>query len=213
MLGLPAKAEVSKMLPKKAIYEKFNMTAAQKARLDADIARIAIVGELTSATTQIAVGKTVQGFYVLQISLKNKKYDEKVLAGLQRLIPQRMVLLLQYEEEYCLAYYQTRLFATEWQAQDKLTLPLTGLDLDAVWTNTVKSIVCSTESGAWDRELTLDENITRADAYIRTQREIERLEKLARAEKQPKKKFELVQRINAMRNAEFVIRNGEGNEE
>ena len=202
MLGLPSKAEVSKMLPKKAIYEKFNMNTAQKAKFDADISRINIVSEITPATVQIAEGKTVQCFYILQIILKNKKYDEKVLAGLQRLIPQRMVLLLQHEEEYCLAYYQTRLFVTEWQSQDKLTLPLTGLDLDAVWTNTVKSIVCSTESGAWDRELTLEENITRADAYIRTQREIERLEKLARAEKQPKKKFELIEKIKALKECE-----------
>lgn len=199
MLNLPAKAEVSKMLPKKAIYEKFNMTAAQKAKFDADIARIIIVGELTPATTQIAAGKTVQSFYVLQISLKNKKYDEKVLAGLQRLIPQRMVLLLQYEEEYCLAYYQMRLFTTEWQSLDKIAIPLTGLDLDAVWTNTIRSIVSSEECGEWNRELTLEENIARADAHIRIQREIDRLEAQARKEKQPKKKFELAQKIHELK--------------
>lgn len=76
---------------------------------------------------------------------------------------------------------------------------MAGLDLDAVWANTVKSIVESEESGAWNGELTLDENIARADAYIRTQREIERLEKLARAEKQPKKKFELVEQIRRLK--------------
>ena len=76
MLGLPSKAEVSKMLPKKAIYEKFNMNTAQKAKFDTDISRINIVGEITPATVQIAEGKTVQCFYILQIILKNKKYDE-----------------------------------------------------------------------------------------------------------------------------------------
>ena len=199
MLNLPAKAEVSKMLPKKAIYEKFNMTAAQKARFDADIARIAIVGELTPATTQIAAGKTVQGFYILQIVLKNKKYDEKAIAGLQRLIPQRMIFLLEHEGEYCLAYYKMRLFTTPWQALETLTISLAGLDLDGVWTNTVRGIVDSEQCGAWSEELTLDENIARVDSYIRTQREIERLEKLARAEKQPKKKFELVEKIKALK--------------
>ena len=190
------------MLPKKAIYEKFNMTAAQKARFDADIARIAIVGELTSATTQIAAGKTVQSFYVLQILLKNKKYDEKAIAGLQRLIPQRMIFLLQYEGEYCLAYYKMRLFTTPWQTLETLIIPLTGLDLDGVWTNTVRGIVDSEQCGVWNEELTLDENIARVDSYIRTQREIERLEKLARAEKQPKKKFELVEKIKALKDSE-----------
>ena len=137
VLNLPAKAEVSKMLPKKAIYEKFNMTAAQKARFDADIARIAIVGELTPATTQIAAGKTVQGFYILQIVLKNKKYDEKAIAGLQRLIPQRMIFLLEHEGEYCLAYYKMRLFTTPCQTLETLTIPLTGLDLDLEFWTTV----------------------------------------------------------------------------
>ena len=77
MLGLPTKAEVSKMLPKKAIYEKFNMNTAQKAKFDADISRINIVGEVTPATIQIAEGKTVQGFYILQMHREVDMYEEK----------------------------------------------------------------------------------------------------------------------------------------
>ena len=199
MLGLPPKAEVSKMLPKKAIYEKFNMNTAQKAKFDADISRINIVGEITQATVQIAEGKTVQCFYILQIILKNKKYDEKAIAGLQKLIPQRMIFLLQYESDYCLAYYQNRLYHTEWRALEKLSIILVGMDLDTAWANTVKAIVCNEECGVWNEELTLDENIANVEEQLRIKKEISRLEALARKEKQPKKKFELVQEINRLK--------------
>lgn len=199
MLGLPSKAEVSKMLPKKAIYEKFNMNSAQKAKFDADISRINIVGELTPATTQVAAGKTIQGFYILQIILKKKKYDEKSIVGLQKLIPQRMIFLLQCEREYCFAYFQNRLYHTEWAGLDELFIPLNGMDMDAVWGNTVKAIVCNVECGVWNEDLTLDQNLANVEEQLRIKKEIERLEALARKESQPKKKFELVQRIQALR--------------
>ena len=199
MLGLPPKAEVSKMLPKKAIYEKFNMNTAQKAKFDADISRINIVGEITPTTVQIAEGKTVQCFYILQIILKNKKYDEKAIAGLQKLIPQRMIFLLQYESDYCLAFYQNRLYHTEWTALDNLSVSLNGMDLDAAWANTVKAIVCNEECGVWNEELTLDENLANVEEQLRIKKEISRLEALARKEKQPKKKFELAQKIQTLR--------------
>lgn len=199
MLGLPPKAEVSKMLPKKAIYEKFNMNTAQKAKFDADISRINIIGEITPITTQIAAGKTVQGFYILQIILKNKKYDEKAIAGLQKLIPQRMIFLLQYENDYCLAFYQNRLYHTEWTAMENLSVPLNGIDMDAVWIKAVKSIIGSEDCRVWNEELTLDENIENVEERLRIKKEIARLEALARKESQPKKKFELVQEINRLK--------------
>jgi hypothetical protein len=201
VLGLPPKAEVSKMLPKKAIYEKFNMNTAQKAKFDADISRINIVGEITPTTVQIAEGKTVQCFYILQIILKNKKYDEKAIAGLQKLIPQRMIFLLQYENDYCLAYYQNRHYHTEWTALENLSVVLNGIDMDAAWANTVKAIVCNEECGVWDEEMTLDENLANLEEHIRIKKEIARLEAMARKEKQPKKKFELVQAINQLKNS------------
>ena len=199
MLGLSPKAEVSKMLPKNAIYEKFNMNTAQKAKFDADISRINIVGEITPTTVQIAEGKTVQCFYILQIILKNKKYDEKAIAGLQQLIPQRMIFLLQYENDYCLAFYQKRLYHTEWTALEKLSIIFVGMDLDAAWANTVKAIVCNEGCGVWNEELTLDENLANVEEQLRIKKEISRLEALARKESQPKKKFELVQEINRLK--------------
>ena len=46
MLGLPKTTEMSKQLPKKAIYERFGMNAAAKEKIDAGVARIEIVKEV-----------------------------------------------------------------------------------------------------------------------------------------------------------------------
>ena len=63
MLGLPKSTELSKQLPKKAIYEKFNMNTAAKEKFDADISRINIVAEISPNTVNITKGKTVKAHY------------------------------------------------------------------------------------------------------------------------------------------------------
>lgn len=74
-------------------------------------------------------------------------------------------------------------------------MKLVGLNLDTVWENIIKSL----EGGEWSEELTLDENIALHEKEEKLQKEIARLEKQARAEKQPKKKFEIVQQIKSLK--------------
>ena len=53
---------------------------------------------------------------------------------------------------------------------------------------------CEVEA-AWREDLPISANIARDTARARLEKQIAALEKRARAEKQPKKKFELVQQI------------------
>ena len=94
-----------------------------------------------------------------------------------------------------MAVYHTKVIQTQWLPLDQLTLELKGLDLDKVWENVIVQIGgIQMESGN-----TLDQQIAEDERKARLQKEIVRLEKLARAEKQPRKKFELVQRIKKLR--------------
>ena len=195
MLNLPKGTELSKQLPKKAIYTKFNMNTAAKDKFDADIARIVIVNEVSPMTTAIAKGETVSSFYVLQITLKKKDFDERTVASITKLIPQNLLLLLECGAEGKLAIYHSKLMQTDWQPKEALSVTLSGLDLDAVWENVVKQIGNVTvEQGR-----TLDEQIAVDERRSKLEREIARLEKLSRTEKQPKKKLELHQQILALR--------------
>lgn len=55
------------------------------------------------------------------------------------------------------------------------------------------------EFGVWNEELSLDENLALHEQQEKLQKQIIKLEKQARAEKQPKKKFELFQKMNVLR--------------
>ncbi len=191
MLGLPKATELNKVLPKKAIYFKFNMNAAAKEKFDADISRIVIVGELSEMTTSIAKGKEVSSIFLLQVNLKRKDYDPHTIAQLSRLIDQNMLFILDFEEQRKLAIFHDKMFETRWTPRERTSVTLSGLNLDAVWENLVVQVGGITVADG----NTLDEQIAADERRAKLQTEIDKLEKLARAEKQPKKKFELVQRV------------------
>ena len=195
LLGLPKSAELSKQLPKKMIYEKFNMNTAAKEKFDADISRINIVAEISPNTVNIAKGETVSVIFVLQVILKHKEFEDKTISQISKLIDQNMMLVLDCDGERKLAIHHTKLLQNDWMPSDECTVNLTGLNLDTVWENLIKSL----EGGEWSEELSIDENIALHEKQSKLQKEIARLEKLARAEKQPKKKFELVQQIKKLR--------------
>ena len=105
MLGLPKATEMSKQLPKKAIYTRFQMNAAAKDKIDADISRITIVNEIAPNKVNIPAGEVVKNFFVLLVSLKKKDYDERNIATLSKLIPQNILFILEYDGESRLAIY------------------------------------------------------------------------------------------------------------
>ena len=110
MYGLPQTTEFKKQLPKKAIYAKFDLKPSQRESFDADIARIDIVAVVSTTTIPaLNAGAEVKEFYLLAVQLKRKDYDSKNIALLTKLIPQKMVLALQYEEQTQFAIYNTKL--------------------------------------------------------------------------------------------------------
>ena len=195
IFGLPKSTEISKQLPKKAIYAKFNMNTAAKEKFDADISKISIVAEISPNTINIAKGENVSAVYVLLVSLKNKNYNEKNLVLLSKLIEQNMLFVLEFENERRTAIYRSKLLQSEWVPSEELTVSLKGLNLDAVWENLIKEVGEITLSDG----NTLDEQIAVNEQQEKLQKEIERLEKAARRESQPNKKLELHKQIQKMK--------------
>ena len=189
MLNLPEITELHKSLPKSQIYKKFQFNNAQQTKFDADISRIDIVNEVSSRTIpSIQQGKKIKSIYVLSVTLKTKDYDSKNIEKISKIIPQNLVFALQYEEEIQLAVFCEKIFTTSWIHETKAKLELKGLNFDEVWENIIRQI----EGGEWDSNLSLSENIELKEKKEKLQKEIDKLEKLARKEIQPKKKFELV---------------------
>lgn len=192
MFQLPPATAINKPLYKKAVFEKFNFKAAERDRFDADISRMALVARVSSATVPaLTKGKEIEGFYVLQVALKRKDYDSKNILMLQKLIPQKMVFAMQYEEQTQFCIFHTRLQQSEWIPTDEASIPLQGLTLDDVWNNIVATI------GGLDAqaEETIEEQIIHREQQEKLLRQIESLEKQCRSEKQTRKKYELHQQI------------------
>lgn len=195
MLGLPKSTELSKQLPKSAIYAKFQMNTAEKAKIDADISRITIVNEVTSAKVNIADGEQIKSFFVLLVALKKKDFEDKTIITISKLIPQNVLLVLECGGEAKLATYHTKLMQTEWKRKEDLSIALKGLNMDAVWENIIVQIGGITIS----QGNTLDEQIVVDEQRRKIQKEIDRLTRLAKNEKQPKKKFELASQVNVLK--------------
>ena len=182
MYGLPSSTLINRPLYKKAVFEKFNLKTAERDRFDVDVSRMAIIAYLSPAKIPaLHPGQEVKEFYVLQVQLKQRDYDTKNILLLQKLIPQKIVFALEYDEDVQFCIFHTRLQQSEWKHASDAEIPLTGLTLDEVWENIVAVI------GGLDAqsEESIEEQIVNREA----------LEKRARTEKQTRKKYELHQQI------------------
>ena len=192
MFQLPPATAINKPLYKKAVFEKFNLKATERDRFDTDISRMALVARVSSATVPaLNKGKEIEGFYVLQVALKRKDYDTKNILMLQKLIPQKMVFAMQYEEQTQFCIFHTRLQQSEWMLTSEAAIPLQGLTLDDVWNNIV-AIIGGLDTLA---EESIEEQIIHREQREKLLRQIESLEKQCRIEKQTRRKYELHQQI------------------
>lgn len=196
MLHLPPSTRINKPLPKKAIYEKFKLNTSQQKSMDADISRMALVNEIANRTINIADGTDIKSIFVLSVKLKTDSYSEKNILMLFKLIPQKLVLVLNFEnKERVVVYYQKRLFQTDWETINEARLYLQGLNLDEVWNRIIMQI----GHISLEQENTLDEQIRINEYQQQLNRKIVLLEKRVYMEKQPKKKLALFNELQELK--------------
>lgn len=198
MYGLPHTTDVRKQLPKKAIFAKFDLKPSQRESFDADIARIDIVAVVSPKTIPaLKEGEDVKEFYVLAVQMKRKDYDSKNIILLTKLIPQKMMLALHFEGCTQFAIYHTKLISSTWLLTKSTNITLSGLTIDVVWENIVKSIGhIEVEEGN-----TLTEQITTDDKRAKLLAQIATLERKMASEKQPRRKREYFEQIKKLKNA------------
>lgn len=196
MYSLPISTERKQQLPKKAIYAKFSLKPSQRESFDADIARLDIVAVISPSTVPaLAPGNEVKELYVLAVQMKRKDYNVKNILLLTRLIPQKIVFALQYENQTQFAVFHTKLIMSAWQLMEGATLPLSGLNLDTVWENIVEDIGQIEVTG----ENTLAEQIAADNRKAKLLAQIAVLERKMANEKQPRRKREYFEQIKNLK--------------
>lgn len=183
----------SQSFPKQKFYENIAVTPAVKKAFVEQIRIIYWSNKIAATTLNLAAGEQVTEIEVFEVRLSAPKLDESVLRQIDREIPYHILFLLEYEGGYRAAigykeaaagktpFKVNRYYYTEWLEESELPVHLDGLSLDAVYGNFVRQIAGT--AFVSDKSSTLKES-------VENQKQREQLEK------QPKKKFELVQELN-----------------
>ncbi len=201
MFNLPKQTEIQKFIPKKALLENNNLSKSDKDIFEKDIQKVSLQHDISTRTTTLAEANGIKSFYIMLIELKEKDFNPRSIEIVKSLINQNVLYVLQYEDEARLAIYHTKLILGDWKKLDFIEINLQGLDLNAVWENLVQEV------GKIEivEENTLEEQILQNAEREKLQAQIARLEKKAWAEKQPKRKFEILDEINKLKNKFYPI--------
>ena len=195
MIVFPKSTEINKPMPKEAFYRNLALSTGIKEKFVSDIKRITLLNKLAPSTFNIAKGKDVGELLVLSVDLKKQDLDYKTIETIARKNKHKILFIIRFEESSQLALFHNKLYKTRWKQVEKQELAVVGINLDEIWKNFVAQISgIKIELGE-----DLDEKIEQHEQTERLKKEIARLEKLAQNEKTPKKKFELVQKLEAMK--------------
>ena len=196
MLGLPRATELSKALPKKAIFDRFKPSPTDRRLFDEQINRMSIVAEISPQTVALKASEDISAVYVILVALKTNQCDKKNIALLSKLINQRMLFVLQSGENARLAVYHAgRVLMSESTPLTDWKLNLSGLDLEAVWENAIAQIGGIDLTGGKALNATIAEN----DRREKLTKQIMALEKKAMTERQPRKKWEFSEEIRRLK--------------
>ena len=164
--------------------------------------------KLAVPTMNIAPGETVTEIEVIEIKLASPQLNEAVLRQIDKEIPYHILFILSFDgkvqawtgykeatEGSNKAFKVNKYYHTEWMPEHELNLKIDGLNMDVVWENLIIQVggVELEQGNSLDEQIAVDE---RKEKLVK---EIEKLEKQARNEKQPNKKFELAQKVKALK--------------
>ena len=199
MIEFPSSTVIGRLMPKETFYKRLTMSNELKAKFVTDVRRIILENSLTKTTLNLEPGKSVTEILVMAIDLKKQGFDYRIIESIARQNKHQLVFLLRYEDQGQFSVYYNKLYKTEWKQLNDMTLAAKGFTLDDVWYGFLEQVALRDDTIAHRADDDIDAKLQRQDAILRLQKDIEKLEKLARGEKQPKKKFELYQQFQDLK--------------
>ena len=208
----PKSTEFKKRIPKTKFYEHIELGRKIKDSFVQDIDSIIWANKIAPSTVNIAAGEKVTEIQVFRIVLKHSEFNTNVLRIIDEQIPYHILFIIcaDNKEQAWIGYKEqsgseSRAFKvdsyyhTAWQKPEELKLAIEGLNMDAVYESFVKQISASTAPIQWDDDLSAKENTAKIEERKKLQKQIEKLERQLRKETQPRKKFELYQKLKDLR--------------
>ena len=202
MLDLPKSTEFNRRIPKQKFYEKMNADSNTKKIFAEQVKIIYWKNKIAVSTTNLAAGANVTEVEVFEIRLNSWKVDEKILRQIDKEIPYHILFLLEYQGKYQarIGYKEIltgnkvskvkEYFCTEWLDEEKLSLKLEGLNMDAVYDNFVRQVAGERLKSKKTGE-SLRESIDRDSKRKELQKQMNSLVTKIRKEKQLNRQMEM----------------------
>jgi len=211
MIALPKTTEFNRRIPKQKFYENMDISPTLKKVFVEYVKIIYWKNKIAVSTTNLAAGKDVTELEVFEIRLNSPITDDNLLRQIDRQIPYHILFILEYENKYqaWIGYKEAAMsgnnafkvsgyYHTEWLEEDKLTLNMEGLNLDAVYENYVRQIA----GDRLERETSgerLKESIERDEKRQQLQKQIDVLTARIRKEKQLNKQMEMNSQLKKLK--------------
>lgn len=195
MLNLPKTTEFNKRIPKQKFYENLSITPALKRIFVEQIHVIYWRNKIATSTINLSKGDYVEEIEVFEIQLTVPSLDETILKQIDKAIPYHIVYIATYQDQQqiWIGYKDNNktikhYYHTEWLKEDKIHLQLKGLNLDDVYENYVRQIAGNQLEGS---NQPLKESIEIAERKQELQKQIDKLAKKIRNEKQLNRQVEM----------------------
>lgn len=201
MLNIPDRALVNRRIPKVKLYKQIGVDTKLERKFIDEIENITWKYKLSKETTNLQPTKETVEIQVFEIYLKEKAISEEVLENIDRVIPYPMLFILRYEDDIKLTiahkernkidenkmvvhtYYQS-----EWMKEHELDIDiLKGLTLKEVYNNIIRQLIPIKNTMEEDIEKLIELN----ERIESLKKEIKKLEKKMKREKQFNRKVEL----------------------
>lgn len=201
-MNFPSTTIVHKRIPKKTLYEQAEINSATKNLFSEQIDSIFWEHKISKDTANVEMGQKIKEIVIIKIILSAPQIDTSILKIINKAIPYPILFLLNYQDTFKVSMFHTssidnsvRYYDTEWKSENELDISICGINMDTVYENFVLQIIGISK----DFSMSLDEQLYKIEQAQKLEKEITRLERQARNEKQPKKKFELVQMIRKLK--------------
>lgn len=208
MTDFPAATVVHKRIPKEAFYKHLPLTRAVKEKFVSDVDRIFVENSLTKDNLNLTTESKIKEILLLSLFLKKKEFDAKVIEAIAKQNPHKLIFLLHYEDCGQLAIWHGKLYRTEWMTAAGVELKAQGFSLDEIWDSFIEQIALCDEHSKVTVGCTIDERLARQQQIIELEKQIQKTEAAAWKEQQPKKQFELYQRLQVYRNKLEELKRG-----
>lgn len=208
----PKTTEFNRKIPKTKFYEHLELGKKIKDSFVRDIDTIIWANKIAPYTVNIAAGDTVDEIQVFRIELKNRDFNADVLKVIDEQIPYHILFIVSdgNREQAWIGYKEQSgsenrsfkvdsYYHTDWQNAGEISLSMDGLNMDAVYENFVRQIAAVNAPVQWNEDLSAKENTAKIEEQKKLQKQIEKLERQLRKETQPRKKFELYNKIKMLK--------------